>query len=81
MPPRKDPDAKMNCSKRSVNPFQTYVNHLITKKPEKIKLLIARALMNDDYLMDFNGQVHANECVFSYPDSNWYSVYLLNNNT
>ena len=79
MPPRKDPDAKMNCSKRSVNPFQTYVNHLITKKPEKIKLLIARALMNDDYLMDFNGQVHANECVFSYPDSNWYSVYLLNN--
>jgi len=79
MPPRKDPDAKLDCSKRSVNPFQTYVNHLITKKPEKIKLLIARALMNDDYLMDFNGQVHANECVFSYPDSNWYSVYLLNN--
>ena len=78
MPPvRKNPGDRMDCSKRSVNPFQTYVNHLITKKPEKIKLLLARALMNDDSLMDFNGQIHANECVFSYPYSNWYSVYLI----
>jgi len=76
--PRKNPGEPMECSKRSVTPFQTYVNHLITKKPEKIKALLARALMNDDYLMDFNGQVHANECVFSYPNSNWYSVYLMN---
>ena len=81
MPPvRKNPGDRMDCSKRSVNPFQTYVNHLITKKPEKIKLLLARALMNDDFLMDFNGQIHANECVFSYPDSNWYSVYLIDSN-
>jgi hypothetical protein len=76
--PRKNPGEPMDCSKRSVTPFQTYVNHLITKKPEKIKALLARALMNDDALMDFNGQIHANECVFSYPDSNWYSVYLIN---
>jgi hypothetical protein len=75
---RQNPGEKMDCSKRSVTPFQTYVNHLITKKPEKIKMLLARALMNEDSLMDFNGQVHANECVFSYPDSNWYSVYLIN---
>ena len=47
------------------------------KKPEKIKLMIARALMHDEYLRDFSGQVHANECVFSYPDSDWYGVYLL----
>ena len=79
MPPvRKNPGDKIDCSKRSINPFQSYVNHLITKNPEKIKLLLARALMNDDSLMDFNGQIHANECVFSYPNSNWYSVYLLN---
>ena len=79
MPPqRKNPGEKMDCSRRSVSLFQTYVNHLITKKPEKIKSLLARALMNDDFLMDFNGQVHANECVFTYPDSNWYSVYLVN---
>lgn len=75
--PRKNPGEPLDCSRRSVNPFQTYVNHLITKKPEKISLLLARALMNDDSLMDFNGKVHANECVFSYPNSNWYSVYLL----
>ena len=75
---RQNPGEKMDCSRRSVTPFQTYVNHLITKKPEKIKLMLARALMNDDTLMDFNGQVHANECVFTYPDSNWYSVYLVN---
>jgi len=75
--PRKNPGEPMDCSKRSITPFQTYVNHLITKKPEKIKALLARALMNDDSLMDFNGQIHANECVFSYPDSNWYSVYLM----
>jgi hypothetical protein len=79
MPPvRKNAGEPIDCSKRSVNPFQTYVNHIITKNPDKIKLLLARALMNDDSLMDFSGQVHANECVFSYPNSNWYSVYLLN---
>jgi hypothetical protein len=77
-PPRKNPGEPMDCSRRGTSPFQTYVNHLITKKPEKIKLMLARALYNDDYLMDFNGQVHANECVFSYPKSNWYSVYLIN---
>jgi hypothetical protein len=78
--PRKNPGEPLDCSRRSVNPFQTYVNHLITKKPEKISLLLARALMNDDALMDFNGKIHANECVFSYPNSNWYSVYLLDDN-
>ena len=81
MPPsRKNPGEKLDCSRRSITPFQSYVNSLITKKPEKIKMLLARALMNDDTLMDFNGQIHANECVFSYPDSNWYSVYLINGN-
>jgi len=79
-PPRKNPGEKLDCSRRSITPFQSYVNSLITKKPEKIKMLLARALMNDDTLMDFNGQIHANECVFSYPDSNWYSVYLINSN-
>lgn len=77
---RQNPGEKLDCSKRSVTPFQIYVNHLITRKPEKIKALLARALMNDDSLMDFNGQINANECVFSYPDSNWYSVYLMKNN-
>jgi len=78
--PRKNPGDPMDCSKRSTNPFQTYINHVIKKQPEKIQLLLAKALQNEDMLMDFNGQVHANECVFSYPDSNWYSVYLLNEN-
>ena len=78
---RKNPGEPLECSRRSVTPFQTYVNHLITKKPEKIKALLARALLNEGYLEDFNGQVHANECVFSYPDSNWYAVYLINRKT
>lgn len=78
---RKNPSEPLECSGRSVTPYQTYVNHLITKKPEKIKALLARALNGDGYLEDFNGQVHANECVFSYPDSNWYSVYLVNRKT
>ena len=81
MPPvRKNFNDPMDCSRRSANPFQTYINQLILKHPEKIKQLLARALMNDDSLMEFNGQVHANECVFSYPNSNWYSVYLINKN-
>jgi len=74
---RKNPGEKIDCSKRSTTPFQTYVGNLILKKPDKIKSLLARALMNEDYLNDFNGQIHANECVFSYPNSNWYGVYLI----
>ena len=32
--PRKNPGDPMDCSRRSITPFQTYINHLITKKPE-----------------------------------------------
>ena len=79
MPPRvkKNPGEKLDCSKRSSTSFQTYVGNLVQKKQDKIKLLLARALMNEDMLEDFHGQIHANECVFSYPDSNWYGVYLV----
>jgi len=71
---------KLDCSKRSVTSFQTYVGQLVQKKQDKIKLLLARALMNEGYLEDFHGQIHANECVFSYPDKNWYGVYLIDEN-
>ena len=73
MPPRvkKNPGEKLDCSKRSSTSFQTYVGNLVQKKQDKIKLLLARALMNEDMLEDFHGQIHANECVFCYPDSNW----------
>jgi len=74
---KKNQSEPQDCSKRSVTSFQTYVGQLVQKKQDKIKLMIARALMNEDMLEDFHGQVHANECVFSYPDSNWYGVYLV----
>lgn len=86
MPPRvkkvdssekKTVKSKYACSKRSPTSFQMYVGQLVQNKPEKIKLLLARALMNEGYLEDFHGQIHANECIFSYPDSDWYGVYLV----
>jgi hypothetical protein len=74
------PPKKSSCSTRSTTQFQMYISQLLMKKPDKIKLLLARALMHDEYLRDFSGQVHANECMFSFPDSDWFGVYLLDKN-
>jgi len=41
------------------------------------KNLFAKALYNDSFLESFKGKVGYSECIFSYPESDWYSVYLL----
>ena len=46
------------------------------KDPNKVTNLLARALANDDELSQFKDSTTANECIFSYPDSDWYSIYL-----
>jgi len=64
------------CKGRSVKKLQTFMRH-IGNDTTKINILLARALLNDDMLDAFDGYPHASECAFSYPDSDWYSVYLL----
>ena len=61
-----------SCRGRDVTRLSEYLND-----PAKEKKLFAKALMNDGFLASFDGQVEASECVFSYPDSEWYAVYLL----
>ena len=63
------------CGDRDTRLFIEYLQ----EDPMNIHLLIARALLNDNKLDWFEleaEQPHGNECVFSYPDSDWYSVYL-----
>jgi hypothetical protein len=64
------------CGKRSGVNFQKFVN-MIKKNPAKIDILLARALLNDEQLDRFDGQGGASECVFSYPNKDWFGVYLL----
>jgi hypothetical protein len=64
------------CNKRSGRNFQKFVD-MIKKNPAKIDILLARALLNDDYLDSFDGQIGASECIFSYPNSDWFGVYML----
>ena len=64
------------CGKRSVKNFQTFMK-IIQSNPAGINIMLARALLNDELLDVFDGHPRANECVFSYPNSDWYSVYLI----
>ena len=64
------------CRGRSVKKFQTFMKH-INNDTTKINILLARALLHDDLLDVFDGHPNANECAFSYPGSDWYSVYLI----
>jgi hypothetical protein len=61
-----------SCRGRDATKLQAYIND-----PEKQKKAFAKALLNDGFLNSFNGQVEASECIFSYPDSEWYAVYLV----
>jgi hypothetical protein len=64
------------CKERSGINFKKFVD-MIKKKPGEIHILLARALLNNGDLDKFTGQTHASECVFSYPDSDWFGVYML----
>ena len=66
MPPK-------SCRGRDTTNLQEYINDPLKEK----KSLFIKALYNDRFLQKFDGQVSVNECIFSYPDSDWYSVYLL----
>jgi len=61
-----------SCRGRDPTKLQEYIND-----PAKEKKLFAKALENDSFLNSFAGQIEASECIFSYPDSEWYGVYLL----
>lgn len=61
------------CGSRNKVLFNKYVG----KTPLKINSLVARALAYDDELSLFKDQMHASECTFSYPGSDWFSVFLL----
>jgi len=66
------------CGDRNKIKFDKFARFAEAGTPAKITNLLARALLNDDFLSQFKDQVGASECIFSYPDSDWYSVYLLN---
>jgi hypothetical protein len=66
MPPK-------SCRGRDTTNLQEYINDPLKEK----KSLFVKALFNDRFLQKFDGQIGVNECIFSYPDSDWYSVYLL----
>ena len=68
-----------SCKDRSGVNFKKFVD-MIKKKPGEIHILLARALLNNGDLDKFTGQTHASECVFSYPESDWFGVYMLDQN-
>ena len=70
MPPK-------TCSSRNKVKFDKFAGFVAAGKPASVTNLLARALLTDGYLSQFKGQINASECVFSYPDNDWYSVYLL----
>lgn len=61
-----------SCRGRDSTRLQEYIDD-----PSKQKKLFAKALSNDSFLNSFAGQIEASECIFSYPDSEWYAIYLL----
>ena len=69
MPPKK-PNL---CGSRNKVLFTKFIG----KTRLKINSLVARALSDDGDLAQFKDQVHASECAFSYPGSEWFSVFLL----
>ena len=69
MPPKSRP-----CCSRSTTPFQSYIDK--ADKAAGIKKQIVAALKKNGYLMKFDKASWANECVFSYPNLDWYSIYL-----
>jgi hypothetical protein len=63
------------CGNRDTKLFVEYLKG----DRNNINLLIAKALLKTEQLEWFEleeDDPHGNECVFSYPDSDWYSVYL-----
>jgi hypothetical protein len=73
MPPKKN-----SCNDRNKVLFNKLAAQFAKhKNPEKINNLLARALARDDELALFASHATANECIFSYPDSDWFSIYLV----
>jgi len=64
--------SKKTCRSRDSTTLQKYIDD-----PALQRKIFAKALANDGFLSLFNGQVGASECVFSFNDSDWYGVYLL----
>ena len=63
------------CSGRSVKKFSAFAK-LLASDPSKINNMIASALLGEEILDQYVGPtgIIGSECVFSYPDSDWYSV-------
>ena len=75
MPPKKPFNITVKpCSARSKTALSTYID----KNIESILLPFAYALKQKGYLVHFGEQT---ECIFSYNNSLWHSVYLINSQT
>jgi hypothetical protein len=81
MPPRSDISSPRVCTSRSTTPFQEYIASLDSSSKKKIFNPLVNALKKEGYLVKFDGHLGANECVFTYNNSDWYSIYLINSET
>jgi len=72
------------CMSRNTIKLREFAKHIGAKNESiLINVLFARALLKSDMLDTFlvPDASHASECVFSYPDSDWYSIYLVDRST
>jgi hypothetical protein len=68
------------CSGRSVKKFSAFAK-LLSTDPSKINIILAKALLGEEILDQYVGPtVIGSECVFSYPESDWYSVPVVDEN-
>ena len=64
------------CSERSKTALSSYIG----KDPAKIKNVLAQVLANEGRLDMYALKPDLNECMMSYPDSDWYGVYVTDQN-
>lgn len=73
-----------SCESRDTTAFQKY----LVKNPPAMTSMLVKALSNLDLLTSedelslkmFKKNSQSNECVFSYPNSDWYSIYFIEPN-
>jgi len=77
MPPKKPPatdtwTGKAGCRGRDVTPLQQYI-----LDKSKQRGYLASLLNKDGFLDRFAADVSSNECAFTFEDSDWFAVYLV----
>jgi len=73
MPPKKVPNK--SCTGRDLTPLQAYVlNSKLSRG------FLAHMLEQDGFLDKFRAQPDVNECQFSFENSNWFAIYINDEN-